>query len=62
MSTGVHALPMLIMTSLSVVERFIPGHMNWSTNFRGLTCNEEMAPSRLKYNFICFHVEINDSC
>ena len=31
-----HALPMHLLTSLSVVEILLPRYMNWSSNFQGL--------------------------
>ena len=44
-SIAVHALPMHIWTSLSVDEILLPKNVKWSTNFRGLPFNAEMAPS-----------------
>ena len=43
---GVYALPMSILTSLTVDEILQPKYMNWSTNFISLPFNEEMALSR----------------
>ena len=45
---GVHALPMRMLTLLSVDEILLPWSMNWSPDFRGLPFNEEIAPSWLK--------------
>ena len=48
LSIVVHALPMHILTSLSVDEILLPRYMNWSTNFRVFQFYEEMIPSWLK--------------
>ena len=45
LSIVVYALPMLILTLLSVDEILLPMYMNWSTNFRGLPFNEKIALS-----------------
>ena len=42
---GVYALPMRMLRLFSVDEIFLPRGMNWSTNFKGLPFNEEIAPS-----------------
>ena len=39
---------MRMLTSLSVDEILLPRYVNWSTNFRGLLFNDEMAPSCFK--------------
>ena len=41
----VHALPMRVLTLISVDEILLLRYMNWSTNFRGLPFNGEMTPS-----------------
>ena len=40
---AVHALPMFILTSISVDEILLPKIVNLSANFRALPFNEEMA-------------------
>ena len=46
---AVHALPMHILTLLSVDETLLPHYMNGFTNFRCLPYNVEMTPLTLKY-------------
>ena len=41
LSIVVHALPLLMFTSLSVDEILPSRYMNWSTNLRGLSFNKE---------------------
>ena len=48
LSKAVLALPMHMLTLLSVDEILLLGYVNWSTNFRGLLFHEEMAPFGLK--------------
>ena len=47
LSISICTLPML--TLLSVDEILLPRYMNWSTDFRSLLCNEEMAPPSLNH-------------
>ena len=49
LSIVVYALPMHMLTSLSVDEILLARYVNWSTYFRGLPLDEEMAPSCLKH-------------
>ena len=44
LSIVVDALPMYMLTLLSVDEILLPSYINWSTNFRNLPFNEKMAP------------------
>ena len=37
LSIAVHALPMHMLTFLSVNETLLPRYMNWSTNFIDIT-------------------------
>ena len=46
-SVRVHSFSMRIMISLSVNEILLPRYEKWSTNFRDLSFNMEMAPSCL---------------
>ena len=50
LSVAVHALPMQMLTSLSVDEILLLRYINWFINFRGLPFNSEMIPSWLKQN------------
>ena len=45
----VYALPMCILTSLSIDVLLLPSYTTCSTNFRGLPIIEDMAPSWLKH-------------
>ena len=55
LSIAVHALPMHMLTSLLVDEILSPSYINWSTYFRSLPINVEMARSCLKQvKFILF--------
>ena len=49
LSIVVHALPIHVLTLLTVGEILLPRYMKRSTNFYDLLFNEEMAPSRLKH-------------
>ena len=49
LSGVVKVLPMHMLTSLSVNEILLPRCVKWSTDFRGLAFNVEMAPSFLNY-------------
>ena len=49
LSIALHALPKYMLTSLSVDEILLPKYINWSTNFRRLTFNDETVPSWLKH-------------
>ena len=51
LSIVVYALPIHMLTSLSVDEILLPRYMNCSTNFRGLQFNE-MVPSWLKHELL----------
>ena len=54
-SIAIHALPMRIMTLLSVDEILLPKYMNWSSNFKRLPFHEEMAAFISKQlNFVWF--------
>ena len=44
----VHDLLKQMLEPFSVDEILLPRYMNWSTNFKGLPFNEEMALSWLK--------------
>ena len=48
LSIAVRVFPMHMLTWLLVDEILLLRYMNWSTNFRGLTFNKEMAPICLK--------------
>ena len=54
LSIPVHALPMCLLTSLSVDEILLPKYVNWFINFRGFPSNEEMAPFWTKIHEFCF--------
>ena len=64
LSIRIHALLMHMLTSLLVDEILLPRYTNWSTDFRDLPFNEEIAPPYLKHGlcFIWVHVEISASC
>ena len=48
---GFNNSPCLTLTSVD--EILLPKYMKWSTKFRGLQFNEEMAPSCLKHELLC---------
>ena len=48
LSRVVHAFPRHMLTLLSVEEILLTKYVNWSTNFRNLLFDEEMAPSCFK--------------
>ena len=69
LSIAVHALPMHMLTLLSVDEILLPRYMNWSTNFRVFPFNEKMVPSWLSLMksvlsnrdpsfFICMYIDL----
>ena len=62
LSIAVYALPMYILTLLSVDGILLPRYVNWSTNFRGLPFYVEMAPSWHEFYFMWVHAEANISC
>ena len=42
---------MLMLGSFSVDEKLLTRYMNWSTNFRVLSVNQEMAPSCFEHMY-----------
>ena len=53
----VHAFTKCILTVLSGDEIFPSQYVNWSTNFKGLSFNEEMAPSWFNTHELCFIIK-----
>ena len=42
LSIALHALPISMLTSFLVDEILLPRYMDWSTNFKDLSINEEI--------------------
>ena len=48
LSIADYGLPMRTLTLFSVDEIWLPSYVDWSTNFKDLSSNGEMAPSELR--------------
>ena len=59
LSIAANILPMRMLISFSGDVILLPRYMNWSTNFRGLPFNEDIAASGLKQ---CFMSSRRDQC